>query len=98
MLIRRDKLRLAFPIPQMYIVQHQCAQMYQNGKHAALQSDHVEPEPDERPTVHPWYAADGASSRGGSGTLSEPGRPVSELSRVGAGRRATGAGVRRSQS
>src|ERR1019366_8218115 len=41
----------------------------------ALQCSALEPEPDERPAVRPWHEADGASSGGGRGALSEPGGP-----------------------
>ena len=37
--------------------------MYQNRKHAEVRSHNVEPEPDERPAVHPWHAADGRQFR-----------------------------------
>src|SRR5471030_1838169 len=62
---------------------HLSAKMYQNRNHAALRPDHVEPGPDEWSAVHPRHEANGTSSGGGRGALSESGRPFPELSRVG---------------
>lgn len=52
----------------------------------------------ERPAVHPRDEADGASSRGSRGNVSEPGRPLPELSRALARRSSGGAGVRGRES